>query len=129
MRRGRHEPPHQYMVGVPKERQAMDVAWPYPITSSRNQYCLMVGCYFSKWLESFPTPDQKATASAGKLVIKVVARYGAFHRLHSDQGTNFRSQEIAEVCLMFGIHKTRTTPYHPRSNRFIEKLPYGGPLS
>ena len=56
-RRGRRKPLHQYIVGVPMERLAMDVAGPYPITSSGNQYCLMVGCYFSRWLECFPIPD------------------------------------------------------------------------
>ena len=54
-RRGRQEPLHQYEVGVLMERLAMDVAGPYPVTSSGNQYlALIVGCYFSKWLECFP---------------------------------------------------------------------------
>ena len=87
-RRGRQEPLHQYIVGVPMERLAMDVAGPYPVTSAGNQYCLMVRCYFSKWLECFPIPDQ-ATTVARKLVFEIVARYGAFRELHSDQGTNF----------------------------------------
>ena len=38
--RGRQEPLHQYIVGVPMEHLAMDVAGPYPITSTGNQYCL-----------------------------------------------------------------------------------------
>ena len=97
---------------------AMDVAGPYPITSTGNQYCLMVGCYFSKRLECFPIPDQKAKTVARKLVYEIVARYGAFQELHSDQGTNFGSKVVLEVCRLFGIHKTRTTPYHPRSNGF-----------
>ena len=33
-RRGRREPLHQYIVGVPMEQLAMDVAGLYPITSS-----------------------------------------------------------------------------------------------
>ena len=37
-------------------------------------------------------------------------------------GTNFGSKVVAEVCQLFGIHKTRTTPYHPRSNGFIERI-------
>ena len=103
------------------ERLAMDVAGPYPVTSTGNQYCLMVGCYFSKWLECFPIPDQKATTVARKLVYEIVARYGAFLELHSDQGTNFGSKVVLEVCRLFRIHKTRTTPYHPRSDGFIER--------
>ena len=97
-RRGWREPLHQYIVGVPMERLAMDVAGPYPVTSAGNQYCLMVGCYFSKWLECFPIPDQKATTVARKLLFEIVARYGAFRELHSDQGTNFGSKVVLEVC-------------------------------
>ena len=92
---------------------------PYPVTSTGNQYCLMVGCYFSKWLECFPILDQKATMVARKLVYEIVARYGAFRELHGDQGTNFGSKVVLEVCRLFGIHKTGTTPYHPRSDGFI----------
>ena len=108
---------------VPMERLAMDVAGPYPVTSAGNQYCLMVGCYFSKRLECFPIPDQKVTTVARKLVFEIVARYGAFRELHSDQGTNFGSIVVLEVCRLFGIHKNRTTPYHPRSDGFIEPRP------
>ena len=82
----------------------MDVAGPYPITSLGNQYCLMMGCYFSKWLECFPISGQNATTVARKQVYEIVARYGAFRELHSDQGTNFGS-----------------TPYKPRSDGFIER--------
>ena len=120
-RRGRREPLHQYIVGAPMERLAMDVAGLYPVTSTGNQYCLIVGCYFSKWLECFPIPDQKATTVSRKLVYEIVARYGAFRELHSDQGTDFGSKVVLEVCRLFGIHKTRTTPYHPRSDGFIER--------
>ena len=120
-RRGRLESLHEYIVWVPMERLAMDMAGPYPVTSLRNQYCLMMGCYFSKWLQYFTIPDQKATTVAQKLVYEIVAHYGAFRELHSDQGTNFGSKVMLEVCRLFSIHKTRTTPYHHRSDRFIER--------
>ena len=103
------------------ERLAMDVVRPYPITSIGNQFCLMVGCYFSKWLECFPIPDQKAMTVARKLVYEIMVRYGALRELHRDQGTNFGSKVVLEVCRLFGIHKTRTTPYHQRSDGFIER--------
>ena len=63
----------------------MDMAGPYPVTMTGNQYCLMVGWDFSKWLECFPIPDQKATMVARKLVYEIVAQYGMFRELHSDQ--------------------------------------------
>ena len=97
-RRGCWEPLHQYNVEVPMEHLVMDVAGPYPITSLGNQYYLIMGCYFSKWLECFPIPDHKAQ----KLVYEIVACYGAFWELHSNQGTNFGSKVVLEVCRLFG---------------------------
>lgn len=33
---------------------------------------------------------------------------------YSDQGPEFESKIIRELCELAGIHKVRTTPYHPR---------------
>ena len=118
-RRGRREPLHQYIVGVPMERLAMDVAGPYPVTSAGNQYCLMVGCYFSKWLECFPIPDQKATTVARKLVFEIVARYGAFR---SCTATRARISDPkwywrCAGCLGYTRRGLRPTPQERRIHR------------
>ena len=35
---------------------------------------------------------------------EIGACYGAFRKLHSNQGANFGSQVLAEVCRLFHIH-------------------------
>ncbi|KAJ8351941.1 hypothetical protein SKAU_G00234170 [Synaphobranchus kaupii] len=49
-------------------------------------------------------------------------RFGAPAELHSDQGRNFESQVLAEVCKRLGVTKTRTTPLHPQSDGLVERF-------
>ena len=42
--------------------------------------------------------------------------------LHTDQGRNFESALISELCKLLGITKTRTTPYHPQSDGMIKRF-------
>jgi hypothetical protein len=37
-------------------------------------------------------------------------------------GKNFESTVMAEVCKIFGIKKTRTTPLYPQSDGMVERM-------
>ena len=49
-------------------------------------------------------------------------RFGVPCQLHSDQGPQFESKLIAEVCKLLGIQKSRTTPYHPQCDGMVERF-------
>ena len=42
--------------------------------------------------------------------------------LHTDQGRNFESALVREVCKLFGIRKSRTTAYHPEGDGLVERM-------
>ena len=42
----------QYNVGLPFERIAIDIAGPFLVTDDGNLYIVVVGDYFTKWVEA-----------------------------------------------------------------------------
>lgn len=110
-----------YNVGAPFERIAIDILGPLPRTKQGNKYLLVVGDYFSKWLEAIPLRNQEATTVASKLVERIISVFGVPLSIHSDQGSNFESEVFQELCKLLGITKTRTTPLRPQSDGMVER--------
>ena len=109
-------------VGAPMQLVAVDILGPLPKTKSGNSYVLTVGDYFTRWMEAYPLPNQEAHTIAKKLIDEFFLRFSPPEQIHSDQGRQFESRIIAEVCELLGIDKTRTSPYHPQSDGLIERF-------
>ena len=111
-----------YRVGFPMDRIGIDVIGPLPRSNKNNQYILVVGDHFTRWMEAYPLPNQHAQEVAKKLVNEFISRFGAPLEIHTDQGPNFESALFRELCRLLQITKTRTTPYRPSSNGLIERF-------
>eukprot|EP00731_Ephydatia_muelleri_P030881 Em0022g395a len=85
-------------------------------TSLGHRYILVIGDYFTKWKEAFPLRDMEATSIARVLVNELICCFGVPDNIRTDQGKNFESKLVKEVCILLGVRKTRTTPYHPQSD-------------
>ena len=94
---------------------------PLPETARGNKHLLVIMDYFTKWCEAFPTKDQRASTVAEVLVSRVFSRFGPPAIIHSDQGRNFESHLMHEICRLMGIHKSRTTAYHPQCDGQVER--------
>uniref|UniRef100_A0A3B1JU25 Gypsy retrotransposon integrase-like protein 1 n=1 Tax=Astyanax mexicanus TaxID=7994 RepID=A0A3B1JU25_ASTMX len=87
-----------------------------------REHVLIMTDVFSKYTQAVPTRDQRASTVASVLVHEWFYRFGVPARLHSDQGRNFESAVIAQLCLLYGVQKTHTTPYRPQGNGQCERF-------
>ena len=99
---------------------AVDIMGPLPESSNKKSYILVVGDYFTRWMEAYPIKNQEAGTAAQKLVDHVFCRLGIPEQLHSDQGKQFESKLVQELCKILKISKTRTTAYHPQCDGLVE---------
>lgn len=83
---------------------------------------LIITDHFTRFAQAIPCRNQRATVTAKALYENFFLHYGFPEKLHSDQGRNFESKVIKELCKMLGIKKTRTTPYHPMGNGSAERF-------
>ena len=63
----------------------------------------------------------EAITVATKLVDDFFCHFSILEQIHSDQGKQFESNIIAEICKLLKISKTRTTPYHLQSDGLVER--------
>ena len=115
-------PLQSIVTGRPLQLVATDIVGPLPESPAGNLYILVVADYFTRYVEAYPIPNQEATTVARKLVDEFFLRFSPPEQLHSDQGRNFESTVIAEICKLLGIEKSRTTPYHPQSDGLVERF-------
>ena len=65
----------------------------------------------------FPNSQWGATAHDTKLFWEnFIRHYGFPEKFLSDQGRNFESELISELCKLAQVEKVHTTPYHPMTN-------------
>ncbi len=80
------------------DRVATDILGPFPQSDQGNRYVLLVGDYFTRWVEAYPIPNFTAETVASKIVYEFIARFGSPLELHSDQGQNYESVLFQQVC-------------------------------
>lgn len=96
--------------------------WSAEDHNNRSVDILVITDHFTKLAQAFPCRDQTAKKVARTLWDKFFCVYGFPKRIHSDQGTSFESELIAELLRLAGVTKSHTTPYHPMGNGGVERF-------
>ena len=102
---------------------AADILGPVILaTKSEAKYILVISDLYTKYVVTVPLKDMTAATVANAIVEQWIMRYGTPDVLHMEQGTKFNSDLMQDICRLFMIDKTRTTPYYPQGNGQIERF-------
>ena len=85
-------------------------------------FLLLLIILLLKWTEAYPIPNMEAVTVAKCLVHEFICLFGVPEQLNSDQGRNFESKVIKNICDLLQIPKTRTSAYHPQSDGLVERF-------
>ena len=83
---------------------------------------LVITDHFTRYALAYPSKTQTAQAAARILWDNFICHYGFPEKFISDQGRNFESDLIKELCKIAGVKKLHTTPYHPQGNGQCERF-------
>ena len=93
-----------------------------PNQSPRVANVLVFQDHFMKHVLVHVTLDQMAKTIAKFLYWGYISIFGAPARLLSKGGASFTSSVIEEMCTILSVKWLQTMPYHPQTNRLVERL-------
>ena len=83
---------------------------------------LVITDHFARYALVYSSKTQTAQATARILWDNFICHYGFPEKIISDQGRNFGSDLIKELCKIAGVKKLHTTPYHPQGTGQCERF-------
>jgi len=117
-----HASMQKVIAAAPMDMVAIDILSGLPTASDGSTCILVVVDYFTKWAEAYALPNEEAATCMTAVYQNFFSRFGLPTQLHSDQGRNFESNLVSELTKLTGIRRTRTTPFHPRSDGQTERM-------
>jgi transposase InsO family protein len=114
-------PIENFLANQPFGVVAIDYTKMEPSSDGRENVLVITDIY-SKFTQAVVTRDQKANTVAKALFQNWFLKFGIPGRIHSDQGRNFESEIVSELCKLYGVKKSHTTTYHPQGNGQCERF-------
>jgi len=110
------------IIETPFDRVAVDLVGPiHPETDKGNRYILTMVDYATRYPEAVPLKDIK-TETVAEAMVNMFTRVGVPKEILSDQGSQFLSAVMKEVCRLLSVKQLVTTPFHPICNGLVEKF-------
>ncbi len=99
----------------------MDICGPLCLTNLGNEYILAITDHYTKYTRAIAMQRVQAKDIAEAFVNNWITWFGSPMQIHTDQGTNFESKLMHELCYVMDVEKTRTTPYRPSADGQVER--------
>ena len=109
------------IVSQPMELVHMDFLSIEP-SKGNIENVLVITDHFTRYAQVYASKTQTAQATAKLLWENFIRHYGFPEKFLSDQGRNFESELISELCKLAQVEKVHTTPYHPMTNGQCERF-------
>lgn len=77
--------------------------------------------YKTGYLEAAALRSKLKEETYNVVLERIILRHGAPRFLQSDNGTEFKNELIASLCLKFGITQIFNSPYSPQTNGKVER--------
>ena len=87
-----------------------------------DENVLVVTDHFTRYAQVYVTRTQTSQMTAKTLRDKFIVHYGFPKKILMDQGQNFESQLVADLCELMGVQKIWTSPYHLQTNGQCERF-------
>ena len=83
---------------------------------------LVITDNFTRYAQAYVTRTQTTQMTAKTLWDKFIVHYGLPEKILTDQGWNFESQLVSDLCELMGIWKIRNSPYHLQTHSQCERF-------
>jgi transposase InsO family protein len=100
----------------------MDIVGPVTESYRGNKYILVLMEYVTRYVIAFPLKEITAQTIVKKFIKHVITKEGIPAQILTNQGSNFQSETMAELCKQLGNKQLRTTSYHPQTNGAVERF-------
>jgi transposase InsO family protein len=108
-------------AGRPWQVVSLDLVGPLQKTPRGNSMILVISDHFTRWKDAIAIPDGTAITIVETLERQVFNYFGLPERIHTDRGAQFEGQLLKELCQLWKVDKSKTTPYHPQGNGVVER--------
>ena len=104
----------------PMDKLELNFQGPYKKSLNGNTYIIVATDYLTRYVFAKPLSNSKATVII-KFLKRIFLEHGTPLIIQTDQGRNFLSDELSQFFNENGIYHSISTPYHPQSQRLVER--------